>query len=412
MAVVHKFDLQSASFMRDPFPVLAAMRESDPVIQIKIPLMGKVWFATTHAAVTDMLKGADLFASDGRNVPGGFSTLPKWMPKNLKLLAENMLLLDDPDHRRLRKLVDAPFLARSIDAYRPQIARLADDLLDEMEAEGNREFVSGFARALPLVVICELLGMGGDDKREFMGWTDKLTRSFGMWAILRIIPALGKMIRYIRSEIDAARAGERKGLLVDMVKAETDGDRMSEDELVAMVAILFLAGHETTTHLLSTGIATLVEHPDQLAALKQDWSLAPQAIEELMRYNSPVQMTKPRVVRDDCEFRGARLKRGDKIMACLASANSDPAAFPHPERFDIFRERPQRHTGFGGGIHLCLGLQLARAEGQIALERLFTRWPDLAVDDPKENRDWITRLGIHGYRALPVRWNEALPRAA
>ena len=399
---MQKFDLQSAAYMRDPFPTLAALRAAGPVVPIRIPLMGLVWCATTHAAVTDMLKGADLFASDGRNVPGGGSAIPRWMPKSFKLLGENMLLMDDPDHRRLRKLVDAPFLARSIEAYRPEIARLADGLLDRMEAEGETDIVRGFARALPLIVICELLGLKGDGRDSFMRWTDRMTKSIGIWTIFRTLPALGKMIAYIRSEIAAARAGRREGLLVEMVEAEADGDRMSEDELVAMVAILFVAGHETTTHLISTGIATLLDHPDQLAVLRSDSSLMPQAVEELMRYNSPVQVTKPRIVRDDCDFHGAALKRGDKIIACLASANSDPAIFDDPARFDIHRERPQRHVGFGGGIHLCLGLHLARAEGQIALERLFARWPDVRLAEPDAERDWITRLGIHGYRTLPL----------
>ena len=410
--MTHKFDLQSVAFMRDPFPTLAALRDTGPVMEIKVPLMGRVWLATSHAAVTDMLKGADLFASDGRNVPGGKSTVPRWMPKNLRLLGENMLMMDDPDHRRLRKLVDGPFLARSITAYRPQIATLADGLLDRMEAEGNRDIVNGYARALPLLVICEMLGLGGDDKQQFMDWTDQMTRSVGVWTILRTMPALGRMIRYIRSEIAAARNGEREGLLVDLVNAESDGDRMSEDELVAMVAILFFAGHETTTHLVSTGIATLCAHPDQLAALQADWALAAPAVEELMRYNSPVQMTKPRIVRADIECHGAQLKRGDRIMACLASANSDPAVFEDPEIFDIWRERPQRHTGFGGGIHLCLGLHLARAEGQIALERLFRRWPDLRVPQPIADRDWIARLGLHGYRSLPIEMEMPAQREA
>lgn len=398
----HKFDLQSADYMRDPFPTLAKMRAAGPVIRLKIPLMGKIWCATTHEAVGDFLKGADKFASDGRNVEGNHSAIPRWMPKNMKLLAENMLLMDDPDHRRLRKLVDGPFLARSIDAWRPDIARIADALLDRMEETGNRDVVGGFARALPLRVISEILGLAGDNREEFLSWTDKMTRSLGILMIIQTIPALGKMIRYIRSEIAAARAGQRQGLLVELVNAESEGVRMSEDELVAMVAILFVAGHETTTHLISTGIATLLDHPAQLAAFKADQSIAPQVVEELHRFNSPVQMTKPRVVRDDMAFHGAQLKRGDRIIASLAAANCDPAAFENPESFDIHRDCPQRHAGFGGGIHLCLGLHLARAEGQIALERLFARWPDLQITVPQEERDWIRRIGIHGYRKLPV----------
>ncbi len=403
MTETHKFDLQSAEYMRDNFPTLAAMRAAGPIIRLKVPLMGKVWCATTHEAVSDFLKGADKFASDGRNVEGNHSAIPRWMPKNMKLLAENMLLMDDPDHRRLRKMVDGPFLARSIDAYRPDVARIADDLLDKMEREGNDDLVGGFARGLPLRVISEILGLGGGDQRErFLSWTDKMTKSLGIMMIIQTIPALGKMMRYIRSEIVAARVGEREGLLVDLVNAEADGEQMSEDELVAMVAILFVAGHETTTHLLSTGVVTLIEHPEVLEELKSDWSLAPQVVEEMHRLNSPVQMTKPRLVRDDMEYFGQQLKRGDRIIASLAAANADPAMFENPEVFNVHRDNSARHAGFGGGIHLCLGLHLARAEGQIALERLFTRYPNLQITQPPEQREWIKRIGIHGYRALPM----------
>lgn len=399
---VHKFDLQSAEYMRNNFPTLAAMRDAGPIIRLKIPLMGKVWCATTHEAVSDFLKGADKFASDGRNVEGNHSAIPRWMPRNMKLLAENMLLMDDPDHRRLRKMVDGPFLARSIDAYRPDVARIADDLLDQMEREGNSDLISGFARALPLRVISEILGLAGQDREQFLSWTDKMTKSLGVMMLIRTMPALGKMMRYIRSEIVAARAGEREGLLVDLVHAEADGEGMSEDELVAMIAILFVAGHETTTHLLSTGVATLLAHPEALEELKADWSLAPQVVEEIHRLNSPVQMTKPRLVRDDMDYFGQPLKRGDRIIASLAAANADPAMFPEPETFDIHRDNSARHAGFGGGIHLCLGLHLARAEGQIALERLFKRYPNLQITQSPEQRKWIARIGIHGYQELPV----------
>lgn len=410
--MAHKFDLQGADYMRDPFPTLAAMRAAGSVIKLKIPLMGKVWCATTHEAVSDFLKGADKFASDGRNVEGNHSAIPRWMPKNMKLLAENMLLMDDPDHRRLRKLVDGPFLARSIDAYRPDIARIADELVDRMERDGNDDLVDGFARALPLRVISEILGLAGQKREQFLSWTDKMTKSLGIMMLIRTIPALGKMMRYIHSEITAARAGERDGLLVDLVHAEADGERMSEDELAAMVAILFVAGHETTTHLLSTGVATLLAHPAVLEELKADWSLAPRVVEELHRLNSPVQMTKPRIVRDDMEFHGVSMKRGDRIIASLAAANADPAMFPQPEIFNIHRDNAARHAGFGGGIHLCLGLHLARAEGQIALERLFTRYPELQITQSPEQREWIKRIGIHGYRALPVDFGVARREAA
>jgi len=388
--------------MRDPFPALAAMRAAGPVIRMRLPLIGKCWVATSYEAVGDVLKGADKFASDGRNVPGGRSAIPRWLPRNLKRLGDNILLMDDPDHRRLRKLVDAPFLARRIDEFRPEIARISAELLDRMEAEPQPDVVRHFARPLPLTVICEMLGLAGEDKGGFMEWTDRMMGGVGVWAILSALPALGQMLDYIRAEIAQARAGRRSGLLAELVLAEEGGDRMSEDELVSMVTILFVAGHETTTHLISTSIATLHDRPDIRAELTADPALIPGAVEELHRQNSPVSMTKPRIVREDMVFHGVQLKRGDKILANLAAANSDPDAFAEPLTIDIRRQNAARHLGYGGGIHLCLGLHLARAEAQIALGQVLQRFPDLSLVDAPKDREWITRLGLHGYRRLPV----------
>jgi len=272
--------------------------------------------------------------------------------------------------------------------------------------------VAGFARSLPLLVICEILGLRGEDQAKFEAWMSRFTQSLNGFTFIMMIPAIGKMIKYIRREVEAARIDQRPGLLTELVMAEEEGDRLSDDELVSLVGILFVAGHETTTHLLSTGFATLLNHPEQLEMLKSDWSLAPRAVEELMRFNSPVQATKPRIVRDDMEFYGVPLKRGEKVMAMLASANVDPAAFERPERFDMMRESKARHTGWGGGIHMCLGMHLARAEAEIALEQLFTRWDNIKIAVPEERLKWINRIGIHGYRSLPLSYEPNRSSAA
>ena len=399
-----KFDLQSAAFHRNPYPTLARLLAEGPVVEWKLPLIGKIHWATSFEAASDFLKGAERFAADGRNAGKGNALGIRWIPGPLRVLTKNMLLMDEPDHRRLRKLVDAPFRKGWIDAYRPTIAGIADRLLDEIEVRGEHDIVSGFARALPLEVICEMLGLQGD-RREFMEWMTGFSGRMNAWTLIRIIPTIGRLTAYLRKEIDRARVDQQPCLLTEIVNAEADGERMTDDEMMAMLILLFVAGHETTTHLLSTGIHALLTHRDQLDLFKADGSRAPQAVEEILRYCSPVQATKPRMARHDMEFHGTRLKRGDKVMAMLASANVDPAAFNDPLRFDILRDGKNRHVGFGGGLHLCLGMHLARAEAQIALERLFTRWPAVRIAVPDAELKWQARLGMHGLASLPLVWS-------
>lgn len=399
-----KFDIQSAAYHRNPYPTLERLRAGGPMIESKLPVLGKVHFATSYAAVSDFLKGANKFAADGRSVGQSRALGIRWLPRTFRILTQNMLQLDDPDHRRLRKLVDAPFHHSWIDNYRPKIEKLSEQLLDRVEARNERDIVGGFARALPLEVICEILGLAGD-RRQFMEWMSNFSGEFNAWKVISISWTLKKMMNYLRKEIERARVEQHSGLLTVIINAEADGERMTEDELLAMVFLLFIAGHETTVHLLSTGIYTLLNYPDQLQMLMADWSLAPRAVEEMLRYASPVQFTKPRMAREDMEFHGCQLKKGDKIMAMLAAANVDPAAFNDPLRFDIVRDDENRHVGFGGGLHICLGIHLARAEAQIALRQLFTRWPRVRLAVPDDQLEWQNRLGMHGFRTLPLVWS-------
>ena len=398
------FDVQSAAYHRNPYPTLARLLAAGPMVAWKMPLLGQVHWATSFESASDFLKGADRFAADGRNAGKRNSLGIRWVPRTLRILMQNMLLMDEPDHRRLRKLVDAPFHRGWIDAYRPTIAGIADRLLDEIQSRGERDIVPGFARALPLEVICEILGLQGD-RRQFMAWMANFSGAMNAWTLIRVIPALRKMMAYLRREIDRVQVEQPPCLLTEIVNAEADGDRMTDDEMMSMVVLLFAAGHETTTHLLSSGIHALLTHRDQLELLKADASHAPQAVEEILRYCSPVQATKPRMARRDMEFHGTRLKRGDRVMAMLASANVDPAAFDDPLRFDILRDGKNRHVGFGGGLHLCLGIHLARAEAQIALERLFARWPDVRLAVPDDELRWQPRLGMRGLASLPLAWS-------
>jgi len=406
-----RFDIFSQDFKRNPWPVLAEMRAAGPVVEISFPVLGRMHLATTWESVSDFLKGGDRFAADARNAGKSSSLGFWWAPKAMRILGQNMLTLDDPDHRRLRKLVDVPFRRDRIEAMRPAIARIADQLLDEMQASGDMDMARRFARQLPLRVISEMLGLPDEHRIRVTQWMSDFSDIKGPITVARMFGIIGKMMGYMREEFARRRVDPRPGLVTELVQAEADGDRLSEDELLAMVFLLFFAGHETTTHLISTSVLDLLQHPDQLELLKADPALAPNAVEELHRRNSPVQATKPRMAREDMDFHGYPLKRGDRVMGFLAAANADPNRFPEPEKLDL-RRKDVKHVGYGGGMHLCLGMHLARVEGEVALERIFARWPDLSLGVPAEELRWLGRPGLRGPVALPVRVRQAEERAA
>jgi cytochrome P450 len=397
-----RFDFFSQAAKRDPFSVWRAVREQGAVVPVKFPIIGKVYLAATWDACGDFLKGSDLFAADGRNAGKSSALGLWWAPRMMRVLAQNMLTLDDPDHRRLRKLVDAPFRRDRIEALRPMIARLADGLIDEMERSGNHDLVTGFARELPLRVISEMLGLPDDLRLKTQAWMGRFADVSNVSSAAAVLPTIGKMMKLLRQEFARRRTDPGPGLVTELVQAEADGDRLSEDELLAVVFLLFIAGHETTTHLISTAVLDLLRHPDQLDMLRADSWLMANAVEELHRHNSPVQATKPRMARRDMEFHGVQLKQGDRVMGLLASANADPAHFVDPERLDL--KRPGvRHAGYGGGMHLCLGMHLARVETEVALERLLARWPSIALAMPAEAIRWLPRPGMRGPLRLPLR---------
>lgn len=397
-----KTDLTSASYMRNPHPVLQDFVSQGPVVQSKIIFLGNMNFVTHHALVLDMLKSSDKFAVDGRNA-GRRTQLPIFfLPKAFKLLMSNMLSVDDPDHRRLRKAADTSFRTANIEALRPAIETIADGLLDKIVQSGEQDLMQGYFNELPMLVICELLGLDEKDRQALSAEIKSFADIKSAWGMFKVAPAIKRMSAYLRVEFEAVRQTPKPGLITELVSiADADETRMSEEELLSMVFIIFIAGHETTKNLLACSVPCLLDHPEQLGALRSNPELWPIAVEELIRFNSPVQMTKPRYAKDDMVFHGQALKNGEMFMAFLAAANMDPAYFDDPFRFNIHREKV-RHVGFGSGIHLCLGIQLARIETQVALQRLFTRYPHLSLAQTAANLKWARRLGARGLKSLPV----------
>ena len=284
----------------------------------------------------------------------------------------------------------------------PRIFAIANELASEMFAEGiPADLVDRYARRVPLSVICELLGLPRADRPKFMAWTGSITRLTGLVGFLGLIPAMAAMRRYLDERLKAAREQGGEELIAELVRVEKEGGRITPAEMVSMVFLLLGAGTETTTHLISGSVYELLRNPSLRDWLQENWSRGNLAIEEFLRFISPVQFSKPRFVQKDVALGGVRVKKGGKIMAMLAAANMDPEANEHPERLDLAR-RPNRHLAFGTGIHFCLGYQLARIEGKCALEALFTRWPRLELAVADSQIRWRERPGLRAIARLPV----------
>jgi len=398
-------DFSSQAYFRNPAAEIEKLRSAGPVIEVQFPIVGKVWTTTTQELADQVLKDSRTFAL--RREDGTVAGFRWWMPGILRTLANNMLSMDEPGHKRLRDIVDEAFRRRAVLDMEPRILAIADELADELFAAGSpADLVDRYARRLPLSVICELLGLPAADRPKFTAWASGFSRLTGAIGFLSTIPNILAMKRYMERQVDEVRRHGGDGLIAELVRVEREGGKISRDEMVAMLFLLLFAGHETTTHLISGSVYELLKRPDLRDWLEEDWSRTGLAVEEFLRFVTPVQFTKPRFVRRDVTLDGVRLKKGDRIMPMLAAANFDPQANVHPEKLDLAR-KPNRHLAFGTGIHFCLGHQLARIEGACALRALFSRWPKLtlAVDDTAIK--WRKRSGLRAIERLPV---VAMPR--
>ncbi|MCD6032482.1 MAG: Peroxidase [Thermomicrobiales bacterium] len=412
----------SADFKERAFPVYAAMREKGPVVGITLPTGEPMWFVTRYAEVVAFLKDDERFANSPSSAltDDEYAQLFQQATEHLtveqqqmaaqtdEILRRNLLAVDPPDHSRLRRLVAIPFTPKYIEGLRSRVQAIADGLLDAVgsraDGTGRREMelIGDFAYPLPLTVISEMLGIPFADRDKFREWSQA---AVSFTPADRANPAvtakLIEFIAYMRGLVADKRSNPGDDLLSGLVLAEAEGDKLSENELLSMIFVLIVAGHETTVNLIANGTLALFEHPEQRARLRENPELLRSAIEEMLRYYGPVEMSLTRWVREDTELGGQRLRRGDQMLAVLASANHDGEQFPNPDVFDISRE-PNRHIAFGTGIHACLGATLARLEGQIAFATLLSRMPDLALAIPRDEVRWRDATFLRGLTRLPV----------
>jgi cytochrome P450 len=397
-------DFSSQDYFRNPAAAIAKLQSAGPVVEVRFPILGRIWTTTTEEMADRVLKDSGTFSM--RRDDGNIAGVRWWMPGIVRTLANHMLSMDEPDHRRLRDIVDEAFRRRAILEMEPRILAIADELADELFAQGiPADLVEGYARQLPLAVICELLGLPLADRAKFTAWAGGFTRFTGTIGFISMIPKIVvsfyAMRRYLERQLEVARESGGEGLIAELVRVEKNGGQISRNKMVSMVFLLLFAGHETTTHLISGSVHELLKNPGLREWLEEDWSRANLAVEEFLRFLSPVQFTKPRYVRRELELGGIRLKKGEQIIAMLVAANLDPQANAHPEKLDLER-RPNRHIAFGTGIHFCLGHQLARIEGICALKALFRRWPKLQLAVDESQIKWRRRPGLRAIEHLPV----------
>jgi cytochrome P450 PksS len=387
--------------MADPFGETNQLRDQGPLVRVKLPIIGKVWVTTTQLALAAILKDTGNFSM--RKSDGKVAGTQWWMPRSIFLLANNMLTMDEPDHTRLRHLVDKAFRRDFIMGMEPQIQQIADQMAGELLANnGEADLVTDFARRLPLAVICELLGLREQDRQLFSNWAANLTTVSGMFSFLRALGPIRKMSRFVGAEIERQRHQPENGLISELVAMQNAGENISDDEMIAMVFLLLIAGHETTTHVISGGIFELLGNREQRQYLLKDWERLPMAVEELLRHVSAVQFTKPRIARKDVMVEGVQVSKGDMVMAMIVAANGDSGVINNPAVLDLSR-KPNRHVSFGAGPHFCLGHQLARLEIACAIKALFQKHPNLMLAGPASEIKWRSRVGLRVIEELRVR---------
>ena len=400
-------DLASSRFKADPYPFYARLRAEAPVWRTTLSDKRKAWIVTRYEDVAGVLKD-DRMAKDPLNAqdPEQLAREP-WVPGFLKPLERNMLDVDEPDHRRLRTLVSKAFTPRLIERLRARIERICLELLDDMERNGKTELVRDYALPLPATVIAELLGIPASDHRKFHRWSNRIVSISSGRDVWKALPAALAFLRYLRKMVERRRSQPEDDLMSALIQAEEAGDKLGQDELLAMAFLLLVAGHETTVNLIASGTLALIEHPEQLEKLGRDPSLIKPAVEELLRYTSPVEIATERYARQDLEIAGKVVPRGELVLAVLGSANRDERYFENPAALDLARD-PNKHLAFGrGGVHHCLGAPLARMEGQIALTALLQRFPGLRLAVSPESLRWHTGLFLRGLERLPLILEEA-----
>jgi len=390
-----QFNPMDPEFIADPYPLYHRLRTEDPVHHSPLGF----WVLTRYEDVVAALRDPRL----AKEAIASFVAARFGAP--VPAMGLSMLDRDPPDHTRLRGLVSKAFTPRVVEGLRPRIQQIVDGLLDGVATRGSMDVIEEFAYPIPVAVICEMLGVPIEDHERFKGWSLDIARGLDLIWLgpdsdvgRRSVASRHALAEYFRGLIAQRRAAPRSDLLSGLIAAEEAGDTLNEMELLATCILLLIAGHETTVNLIGNGMLALLRHRDQLERLQRDPALITTAVEELLRFDGPVQRT-ARIPSEDVTLGGHTIAKGEMVMPFIGAADRDPAQFPNPDRLDIGRS-DNRHIAFGWGIHFCLGAPLARIEGQIAINTLLRRLPKVSLaSDVPEYRPSLT---LRGLKALPV----------
>jgi cytochrome P450 len=402
MAPMMSFNIASSQFKANPYPIYAQLRAEAPVARITLPDKRVAWLVTRYDDVLAALRDERLVKDLRNAMPPDQQKQQPWVPGVFKPLGRVMTHLDGSDHRRLRTLVQQVFTPQLIERMRARAEQLSNQLLDIVQPRGRMDLIRQYAMPLPTTIIAEILGVPAADRHAFQRWSNALISASEspLFALRALLPIMA-FLRYVRKLVRERRANPADDLVTALVRAEEAGDQLSEDELLAMIFLLLVAGYETTVNLIGNGTLALLQHPDQLAKLRAEPALITSAVEELLRYANPVSTTTDRYAREELTIADTVIPRGALVMLVLASANRDERQFANPDVLDITRA-PNKHLAFGWGAHYCIGAPLARLEGQIAITTLLRRCPDLRLAAAPATLRWRPGLEMNGLQALPV----------
>lgn len=407
MTATSKYNIWSQQTRNNPHPLYEEMRENDPVFNVIDGMGQTVWFFTRYDDSVSILRDKRSIKNPRKSLPPdvlqqrfnidideAIDTESPWEAIN-----QHMLNQDPPDHTRLRSLVHKAFTPKRVRDLQPRIEQIAVDLLDAMDKKAEGDLVEDFALPLPITVIAEMLGIPVDDRDKFRMWTNAI-----LMGDVSSMAMIMEFVQYMNNMIEIRRAEDTGDILSALVRVDDEGQQLEHMELLSMIFLLLVAGHETTVNLIANGMLDLLQHPDQFQMLKDQPDLMSNAIEEMLRYNGPVDATLNRWAGEDMEWHdGQMIKAGDVLIPLLLAANRDPNIFENPHTFDIMRD-PNPHIAFGNGIHFCLGAPLARLEGTIAITQLLERFPNLSLNiDPAQVQRGPS-IVLHNISALPMKY--------
>jgi len=397
-AVLSLYHLLDQDVLANPYPLYSRLRTEDPVHWD--PFL-HAWVVTRYADVVKVLHD---FSADRTPRPEQFNAMGlSALEPIAQVMVKQMLFMDAPAHTRLRALASSAFTPHRVEILRSHIREIANSLLDAVGSMGRMDVIADFAAPLPAIVTAEMLGVPVADHRQLKQWSADFAEMLGNFQhnpdhVPRVLQSLRALIAYFRDAIRQQHTQPREGLVHAFLNAEIEGDRLTEEEVIANCIITMVGGQETTTNLIGNGMLSLLRNPDELEKLRSDFSLIPSAVEELLRYESPSQHT-ARLAPNDTALGGKLIGKRQAVIAVMAAANRDPERFPDPDRLDITR-KDNRHLAFGWAAHFCFGAPLARMEGQIALETLLRRIPNWDLEPSP--LVWRTNLGLRGLTALPI----------